>query len=153
METNRRLAVLFATVLTALIGTGTAWGKCRHQPKGNPAVQEYVEHIPTVCGPKASGRGGPTTSLPSTILRRLGSGPDAALLRDVATSEKWGAPQTKIRKFDSDGPTQTGRNPIAASLGAVTGGSNGRLIEVLALMAVIAAAAAGAHARRRRIGR
>jgi hypothetical protein len=150
--------VVVSAVLTVLTlgATGTASAKCRHTPKGNPAVKEYVEHIPTVCGPKESGTGTGSTRLPASINRALGTGREADLLRNLATKDSFGAPQTKTGKPNARLNTKlqrnAGRNPLTAGISAATGGSDGRLILLISLMAVLALGA-GAVAYRRRIGR
>jgi len=141
--------LVLAVVVAAVSGTGTAFGKCRSFPKGNPSLKEYVEDVPRICSPK----GKKPVTLPPAIVRQLGTGPEAELLRKAATSPEYGAPQTVRRnpgKLSEASRRRVGPNPLAASFGVVTGGSNSRFILLLALMAGIAAVAGGTALYRRR---
>jgi hypothetical protein len=146
---NRGLLVVAIAAFSTLIFAGTAWGKCGHAKKGNPSVREYVEQVPTSCGGRPEGHGTRTKSLPSTINRRL-QGPDANLLRAIATSEALGAPVTRLR---GDARDRSSGNPLFASLGALGGGNNSRLLALLGLMGAIALVVLGLTAYRRRLSR
>ncbi len=160
---HMRWFAVAAVVVAALAVTGTAWGKCGHgvSKTGNPAVREYVEIIPTACGPKARRVGGGTASLPSSVEHQLSRLPAGVgrLLHKVGTSESYGAPPQKAgtKPIHSDAQGRrglaAGRNPLSASVATVTGGSDGRLIGLLVVMALVVLVVAGMAAYRRRLSR
>src|SRR5881227_3990989 len=65
---------------------------------GASSVAQYVEQIPGSCGSSAAGSGIHHTKLPATIAHQVQTqgGKNATLLKQIATSEKYGAPQTRI---------------------------------------------------------
>ena len=173
METVKISRLLVALALgssAALVATARAEAKgCAPSGGGSPAVQQYVEHLPTSCGSTPSGSGNGHTKLPSSIQQKVNSegGSDAQLLTQVATSKKFGAPQGKIRAphkpakgTSAKGRSNSGaeptlkaapkRNPFVASVSVATDGSNGRLIALLVMMAGVLALVLSAALYRRR---
>lgn len=149
-----RLIVLAGAAALALSGGGNAVAKScgKHHTGGNPAVNEYVEKIPTTCGPKAArGNDTGTVPLPARVVRKLRGSSQGATLRKLASSRQLGAPVTKLRGADSS--RASSRSALGAGVSAVTGGSNGRLIALLVVMALVAVVIAGAAAFRRRTTR
>src|SRR5438552_17657647 len=138
------LAVLAVLVLG---GTGTASAKgcgkgARHH--GNPSVSQYVEKIPTACGSKGD-RGsaaGPSSSssLPSSVNRQLTASSQGQLLKKVSSSGRDGAPPRgahRTRSFGLQPRQPSSGSALSASVSAVSGGGNGRLIALLVIMALV----------------
>ena len=173
----RRLSVA-AIALSALAWSGSAWGKCGPGSTSgvSAAVQQYVEQIPTSCGSKVTGAGKGSAPLPPFAARqlRLRGGSQAKLLRQIATSRRFGAPQAvhasgkaggragkaggQAGKAGRPGATRGGlvareRNPLAASVSVVTSGSDARLIALIVLMVGIAICLVAAAMYRRRVTR
>jgi hypothetical protein len=163
----RQLVVACALVAVGALAAGSpAYGKgCAGNVKGDPSssVAQYVEQLPTSCGNHPTGTGNRTTKLPRSIEQKIQSqgGPDAALLQNIATSERYGAPQKKIkspkahsgkrhRSILTDSANKTS-NPVFASVRVVTSGSDSRLIALVLLMVGIAALVLAAAVRRRRV--
>jgi hypothetical protein len=125
-------------------------------------VDEYTEQVPTASGPKGTnngggGGGGPTTPtpLPSTVQTQIQQqgGSDKNLLNSVATSPRYGAPQThQLDKGQSLGSNSPGA--VSAAVTAVTDGSGARLLVLFIALLVTAALMLGAvaarHSRRAR---
>ena len=146
MKRGFRGIVTAGVLSVALLAAGPAWGGCGHTAKkGNAAVIQYIEMIPTSCGPRPDSQGG--TRLSSSISRRIGHGPGSALLRRVAST---GSPRLRLRG-EAGLLSASGRNPFGVVVGA--GGSNGRLIALIAVMARFAVLALGVVLRRRRMTR
>jgi hypothetical protein len=64
-------------------------------PPVNAAISQYVEMVPTVDGPAASGSGKAKAVIPPSTKREIDQrgGADADLLTKVVSSEAYGAPQ------------------------------------------------------------
>ena len=176
-------ATLFITVL-AWAGPASA-----QLPNDASAVDQYVEDMPEAGGSSGVGIGngsaggaggtgsGGGAALPSGIASALqrDGGRDAEILREVATSPVFGAPQDRlggkrgsreareaIRSGELGGDTPGGvsggtgglsaGDALTTAIGAVQGGDSGRLAGLLAALAVISAGAltaAGLRHRRR----
>ena len=124
----------------------------------DPAVDQYVESVPTSGGdPRKPGGGG----LPPGVKRQLEreGGADAAALEAVASSGALGAPASDGRRRASKADaSDSGSNPRPSALEALTsaavsddGSAGGWLIAGLALLTV--ALAGTALARRRSLTR
>lgn len=141
-------------VATAALFPATAAAQAP-PPEDVPAASAYVEAIPTGRGSRPSGAaGGNGRSLDPRVeatLEREG-GSDAPVLRDVATSPAYGAPekrarpQARLRETDEAGA-------LSAVVPSVDGDAEGRLLALLAAIAAIAIAAAAVAARQRRASR
>lgn len=166
MEMRKHIRQLvFAAALgavAALVAGSPAYGKgCPGSVKngGPSSVQQYVEQLPTSCGSHASGSGNRQTKLPASLEQEIQTkgGKDAALLEKIATSEAYGAPQHRIktsnrrRRILTDSADHT--NPLAASVGVVTDGSDARLIVLVILMLGTAAILLATAVLRRRVTR
>ncbi len=156
----RQLVLACAIVsVTALAAGSPAYGKgCAGNltNEGPSSVAQYVEQLPTSCGNHATGTGNRSTKLPRSIEQKIQTqgGPDAALLKNIATSERYGAPQQKITRSDKKHSRISANhagNPLSASVSVVTDGSDSRLIALVLLMVGIAALVLAAAVRRRRI--
>jgi hypothetical protein len=142
------LLTIVAPAGAAVPGTGAS----------SPAVDQYVESVPTAGGdPRKPGGGGPAPG----VKRKLEGegGADAAALEAVASSPALGAPDSDGRRRASRADiADSGSNPRPSALEALTsaavsddGGAGGWLIAGLALLTV--ALAGTALARRRSLTR
>jgi hypothetical protein len=173
-----RKLVLAGTIATlAVLGTSaTAYGKgCNQNPPSS--VAQYTEQIPQACGSSETGSGTKKRVIPKPIEQKIDkvAGPDAETLKDIVSSESSGAPQTTLKvahkakaktkakaKAKNNGHTQKAivsdsakreSNPLAASVGVITDGSDGRLIALIGLMVAVAALVVVSALRRRRVTR
>ena len=127
---------------------------------------QYTEQIPAANGPHntssggpgalggsggaggTSGGGGAAIVLPASLNQDGGN--DAKTLREVATSPRFGAPNSTLQ-LPADS-TQNPRASVSAALNAVTDGSDGRMVGLfVALLAVTAVSLGFAAARRRTV--
>jgi hypothetical protein len=179
----RKLVLAGAIASLTLLGTSTAaYGKgCPGNVKNPPSsVAQYTEQIPTACGSSATGGSSKSRSVPKSIERKIDSqgGQDAPLLKKIVSEKAYGAPETTIKvhkakpkakakakvanvkraKIVSDSAARkstpvAASNPVAASFGVITDGSDARLIALIALMVAVAAVVVFSALRRRRITR
>lgn len=205
---TRQLALAGAIAVLAALGASSPafGGDCL--PSGGPSsVQQYVEQIPQACGSHATGTGTKQRTLPPKIKHKIQKqgGTDKKLLKNIATSEQYGAPQQQIktppavhkaptahkapaRKAQKTHKVQKAHkahkarkrhkvhqatkpvqrktrpkslssaalrrgNPLSASVGVVTEGSDWRLLALLIVMAATTVAVLVSALRRRRAGR
>ena len=129
-------------------------------PQDSGVYDQYTEQIPTAGGSQHSGTaggpgsGGPSTPgptgsivLPSSLNKD--GGKDAKTLREIATSARYGAPTPGGSLSES-----SASSPIAvsAAVGAITDGSDGRMVGLfVALLAITAVSLGFAAARRRAV--
>jgi hypothetical protein len=120
---------------------------------------QYTEQIPTAGGnqhsggtpapPGSGGTGsGPTGSIVLPASLPKDGGKDAKTLREIATSPRYGAPNgtESLPESSSSSPAA-----LSAAIGAVTDGSDGRMVGLfVALLAVTAVSLGFAAAARRR---
>ena len=124
---------------------------------------QYTEQIPTADGPHNTSSGGPTGPgsggtpstgggtgtaivLPANLDKDAGK--DAKKLREVATSPRYGAPNSTVPLPDSSTKSPAA---LTAAVDAVTDGSDGRMVGLfVALLAVTAVSLGIAAASRRR---
>jgi LPXTG-motif cell wall-anchored protein len=166
----RKLVLAGGIAVLATLGTGTAYaGGCNQS--SSSAVQQYVEQVPGACGSKATNGSSKTRKVPQALQHKIDSqgGKDAALITKIVSSEGYGAPvktklkvhkikakgqAAKTKKILSDSATRKSNpvssNPVSASFGVITGGSDGRLLALIGLMAAVAAIAIFSALRRRR---
>jgi hypothetical protein len=148
MRRTRFVLVLLSVVAT-LAWTGTALAD------DAGLVDEYTEQVPTASGPKNTGHGGGSggATLPASVQTQItqGGGKDAKLLKAVATSPRYGAPN--VQQPDQ-GPTIVSSSPgaLSAAVSAVSDGGSGRIIGLVVALFVTAAMmlgfAAARHTRR-----
>jgi hypothetical protein len=173
METRtyiRQLVAAGAVAASFALATGSpaTAGGCSSNVSsggGSSAVQQYVEQLPTACGNQATGTGSGETKLPKSIERKIDSqaGSQAPILKKLATSKAYGAPQRAIKSKQSTKKTKHYRrilgdakkqsNALSASIGVVADGSDARLLTLLLVMIVTAVVVLGAAIRRRRVTR
>jgi hypothetical protein len=170
-------------VLAVLGTSATAYGKgCSGNQDVPSSVAQYTEQQPTACGTHATGQGNQTRKVPKSIQHQIDSqgGKDAATITKIVSSEAYGAPQTKIKvhkvkvhkvkvhkvkgheaKGNKNGQTSKKivsdaartSNSLAASVGVITDGSDGRLIGLIVLMIGLAVVVVVSALRRRRVTR
>ena len=168
----RKLVLAGGIAVLATLGTGTAYaGGCNQS--SSSAVQQYVEQVPGACGSKATNSNSKPRKVPQALQHKIDSqgGKDAALITKIVSNPGYGAPKTKLKvkakvkakgkvakaqaktkKILSDSATRKS-NPVAASFSVITGGSDGRLLALIGLMAAIAAIVIFSALRRRRFTR
>jgi hypothetical protein len=149
-----RLLVAALAALATLAAAAPA--KADDPPEDIPAVGAYVELVPTAGGSRQSGRRQRERALPlpSDVGRRLdqASDPDGRLLRRVATAPEIGAPTRRLPIQESSAATGgTGLRTSLESVGrTLAGGSDLRLILLLAAMGTVTIAGFAVTFRRAR---
>ncbi len=175
----RKFVLAGGIAVLAVLGTSaTAYGKgCSGNQNVPSSVAQYTEQQPTACGTLATGQGNKTRKVPKSLQKQIDTqgGEDAATITKIVSSESAGAPQTKIKvhkvkvkKVHKSGTKRGGQtptkkvvsdakrsqsNPLAASVGVITGGSDGRLIGLIVLMVGLAVVVVVSALRRRRVTR
>jgi hypothetical protein len=133
------------------------------QPPPGSAVSQYVEVIPIASGPTVSGApaapaaGGPAAVTPVTVTlspaarKALTRQPrrQARVLREVATSPRFGAPQARLPGA-SAARAEAAPEGVLPSPGALVGGAGSRLPALLGILLGTLAAAGGWAAIRAR---
>lgn len=128
---------------------------------------QYTEQIPAANGPHNTNSGGPGAPggsggsggtsgggagggaaivLPATL--NQDGGKDAKTLREVATSPRFGAPNSTF-ELPADS-TRNSQASVSAALNAVTDGSDGRMVGLFVALLAITAVSLGFAAARRR---
>jgi hypothetical protein len=132
------LAMTFASVASA--------------QENDAAVDEYAEIVPTGEGEAApANKEEESRPLPASIVQQVESegGADAPILKRVATSSVYGAPQRSVREagVGSGGASDVSPSTVSTVVGLVTdGGSGGRfggLLIVMLLTGILAVGLAG----------
>jgi protein involved in ribonucleotide reduction len=172
-----RKFVLAGTIATvaALGSSATAYADgCPNAPS---SVQQYVECVPSASGGSPTAGTTKKQPIPKPIEQKIDSqgGDDTQALKDVVSSGNSTptSTPTKVHKVTvkpknttknnasqgsseksivSDAATRK-TNPLAASVGVITGGSDGRLIALIALMVAVTALVVFSALRRRRVTR
>ena len=171
----RKLVLAGGIAVLATLGTGTAYaGGCNQS--SSSAVQQYVEQVPGACGSKATNSSSKPRKVPQALQHKIDSqgGKDAALITKIVSNPGYGAPQDEAEGAQGQGEGQgegQGREgagkdeedperlrdaevqPVAASFSVITGGSDGRLLALIGLMAAVAAIVIFSALRRRRFTR
>jgi len=125
-------------------------------------IDQYIEDVPTSGGTHHAGTGGSggtgsTSSsaaatpapLPTDVKTKLENkgGKDSEILQEIATSPRYGAPPATSGAILAATSTP---DPFSAAIGAVSDGSDGRMVGLfIALLAVTAVSLGFAAARRR----
>ena len=155
--TNRlALATAFASAAIALPGAAFA------QTGG--LIDQYIEDVPTSGGTHHAGTGGSggtgstgssaavtPASLPSNVTTKLEDkgGKDSDIPQEIATSPRYGAPPATAGAVLT---ATSSPDPFSAAVGALTDGSDGRMVGLfVALLAITAVSLGFAAARRRTI--
>lgn len=149
----KRLTWTFA-VLVALTWVGSASAQTPPPPEDVPAVSAYVELVPTSEGSRSPSVGpGGTVKLPPRLEAAIAreGGEDAPLLEQVTTSRALGAPPSSRRPRRPIAlPRTRDQAPLAAGVGVLTDGSNGRLLLLALVLVGTTAGVAGVAAYGRR---
>src|SRR5438067_4086112 len=87
-------AIVIAPAVAALLAAAPP-AVAAKRPPPNPAIDQYVEQVPTSGGP-AVPQGHGRTHLRKGIARQLGNGAEGRVLRNVASAAAYGAPQKKL---------------------------------------------------------
>jgi hypothetical protein len=154
-------------VLAALVAGSPAYAKGPCLKNGGPSsVQQYVEQLPQACGSSATGTGNQQRKLPASIAHKIdqqsGNQATADLLKNIATSQSYGAPTQKIKVRHKLSETQRNvlsdskarhSSALSASVGVVTDGSDSRLLALVILMGVITVFVLVSAVRRHRVRR
>lgn len=161
MAANARLRVHTVSVATAGAALLIVTPVRAQDPPPDPgsAVDQYVEQVPTASGPAAPGIAKKKRSpLPRAGAKALKKAPPktAKALEEIATSSDYGAPQITSRPKPkpttgkkSDAVTTTSVSAtLRSSVGALGTASDSRLIGLLAVLLVTAAAAVAIAVRR-----
>jgi hypothetical protein len=150
----RRSVVAALAALATLAAAAPA--KADDPPEDIPAVGAYVELVPTAGGSRQSGRRQRERALPlpTGVSRRLdhAADRDARLLKRVATAPEVGAPTRRLPiRESSAGIGGTGLATSFESIGrTLAGGSDLRLILLLATLGAITVGGIAATFRRAR---
>jgi hypothetical protein len=121
-----------------------------------PAIQQYVEVLPTSGGDVATGAGG-HRPLPTALRKQIDGqgGSDAASLKSIAATavtplEKHRPTSKRMRGPGHEQATHmpTGGRPVAAPVTTATGGGSRTLLFVLGALLLTTLAAAGVAVRR-----
>jgi len=131
--------------------TGGAVAATPPPPEDVPAVSAYVELVPTSRGRRSPGVG-PTKrgTLPRAIEAQLAreGGSEAPLLKEVATSQAYGAPLVGKPVRREPEPEPTRESTLGAGVSVMTDGGDDRLLALgLVLLALMAGAGAAAYLR------
>ena len=170
VPTMRKFVLAGAIAATAALATsGGAYADCSQGPS---SVQQYVECVPSSTGSHSTNSNS-TRKVPKSIQNKIATqgGQDAQQLQAMVSQSKYGAPSTPIKvhkvakakthkakkevakkKILSDSATRKS-NPLAASVGVITDGSDGRLIALIVLMLGVAAFVIVSALRKRRVTR
>lgn len=153
-----RRTLVTALAIAALALPGTAFAQT------GGLIDQYIEDVPTSGGTHHAGSGGSggtgstgsasaaatLAPLPTDVKTKLEAkgGKDSEILQEIATSSRYGAPPA------TSGTVLTATSspdPFSAAVGAVTDGSDGRMVGLfVALLAVTAVSLGFAAASRRR---
>jgi hypothetical protein len=156
---RRTLATAIAGAALALPGTAFA------QTGG--LIDQYIEDVPTSGGTHHAGGGSGGTgstggagstgssaavtpaSLPSDVTTKLEDkgGKDSEILQEIATSPRYGAPPATSGAILT---ATSSPDPFSAAVGAVTDGSDGRMVGLFVALLAITAVSLGFAATRRR---
>jgi hypothetical protein len=138
--------------VATLIFAGAARAEDPPRPDDVAAADAYRESVPTAVGPKPTGTGKkptgtgtPTETLAPAVSARLGTDVGSTLLREVATSPGYGAPQRRLSlgpgpvDVDEEGVVSP---PALPSVGATAGAvgddvGRGRLALLVVFLLVI----------------
>ena len=149
-----------ACAAAALLAAFAPSASSAPRPPVIPAVAQYIEVLPTSGGP-AVPSGHRRTPLPAHVARELGTSPQDKLLRAVATSSAYGAPQHRphakkdaadVRHASVKPSVAVSRSALGASVNAVGTGRD-VVVWLGVVLLVITAAGAGAAVSRARQAR
>jgi hypothetical protein len=111
--------------VAALIFANAARAEEPPRPDDVAAADAYRESVPTAVGPKPTGTGKRTATLAPAVSAQLGTDPTSMLLREVAESPGYGAPQRRLSlgpgpvDVDEEGIPRAALPSVGATAGAV----------------------------------
>jgi hypothetical protein len=153
---------LIACAAVAVLGSLAGTAASATHPPVLPAVAQYIETLPT-SGGAAVPTGHARTRLPSRVAEQLRNTPQDMLLRRVATSAAYGAPQhrahvkkhvvVKARHRAPQPSRPLSRSAFSASVDAVGTDQSVVVWLVVALLLIAAFGAGAAVSRARRDAR
>jgi hypothetical protein len=152
---TNRLALATALASAAIALPGAAFAQ------SGGLIDQYVEDVPTSGGTHHAGSGGTGSTgssaavtpaaLSSDVKTKLEDrgGKDSEILQEIATSPRYGAPPAASAAVLT---ANSSPNPFSAAVGALTDGSDGRMVGLfVALLAITAVSLGFAAAHRRTI--
>ena len=149
------MVTAFAAAALALPGAAFA--------QGGGLIDQYIEDVPTSGGAHHAGSGGTGSTgsdggsvstavtpapLPTDVKTKLEDkgGKDAKILQEIATSARYGAPPAPSGAVPTPAPSV---DPLSATVGAVTNGSDGRMVGLFVALLAVTAVSLGVAAARR----
>jgi hypothetical protein len=160
MPSLRLQVVLVSAVLTVLTLSASAVANGSAPPTApeTPSISQYVETVPTSRGGSSAGVGKPRSRpLPGNVVAKLGtrSDPRTQLLKAVATSSAYGAPQSDLSPFAGERGTPStaepkGANALSSAVSAVNDSGDSRMFWLLAGLIVATTTTVWGSARRHR---
>ena len=158
---SRGTGIVVLMSLLALPAPAFAQGPGDLSP--DPAVNQYVESVPTAGGAKPSGaaRSGGGSRLPEAVRQRVReqAGADADDLEAIATAPELGAPRERLEGGSSPGRAPAGgaaappaaeEGPVAAAVDAAVDGDGSTMPWLVAGLLATSALVGGAALVRRR---
>lgn len=144
-------------LIAVLLFPAPAAGSVPGESSDSPALNQYVEQVPTPRGDRATNGGPGRGSLPPAAERKVDrqAGADAEALKGIATSEALGAPERAGRNArerkarERNAPSAGTGAPSALGAARDAAGGTGVGLLAIALLAMAAVAVAVAVARRR----
>jgi hypothetical protein len=147
-------------LVTAIAGAALALPGTAFAQTGG-LIDQYIEDVPTSGGAHHAGTGSGGTgstgssaavtpaSLSSDVKTKLEDkgGKDSEILQEIATSARYGAPPATSGAILT---ATSSPDPFSAAVGAVTDGSDGRMVGLFAALLAITAVSLGFSAARRR---
>jgi hypothetical protein len=147
-------------LVTAIAGAALAVPGTAFAQTGG-LIDQYIEDVPTSGGTHHAGTGSGGTgstgssaavtpaSLSSDVKTKLEDkgGKDSEILQEIATSARYGAPPATSGAILT---ATSSPDPFSAAVGAVTDGSDGRMVGLFAALLAITAVSLGFSAARRR---
>jgi hypothetical protein len=148
-------------LVTAIAGAALAMPGTAFAQTGG-LIDQYIEDVPTSGGTHHAGTGSGGTgstgssaavtpaSLPSDVKTKLEDrgGKDSEILQEIATSARYGAPPATSGAILT---ATSSPDPFSAAVGAVTDGSDGRMVGLFVALLAITAVSLGFSAARRRM--
>src|SRR5687767_11026731 len=112
MATARTLALVLAAVAT---GWAPASAPAAPPPPERPVIDQYIEMVPTAGGPASPRAEEERQPLPADVGREIReeAGEDAGALTEIATSSRYGAPQSPAPTRDQAPEPEPAEEPPA----------------------------------------
>jgi hypothetical protein len=160
LAARRSKLLVAASAAIAALAAAPAAGAQEQQPPETPAIQQYVEAVPTGGGSSVPGvTTKKRTPLPPSAEDALkqASPSTSGALEEVATSSEYGAPDAPARSTPVAGrgpdvvpPDTSASTAVWRSIGAVGTASDARLLGLVAVLLAITVGAGALAVRRTR---